>query len=101
MKITEKKAHLLARIIEGDAHKYLTSVGVISPEEEGYAKEVTFLNLLANTLIFRTVLEKEQGKIKAEQMTERLEQRMAHVYEKLGEVINLHIAKHVDRKNGV
>lgn len=97
MKVTSNQITMLARIIEGDAEKFLSSVGVTDPFDQGYAKEALFLNLLANVLIYRTVLDRDRGTVRPEDMNERLMDRMEHVKGKLQEVVQFHADLHAKK----
>lgn len=98
MTITERQCTMLAHQIEGVVERFLTSVGVTAPFDQGYAKEAVLLNLLANTLIFRTVVDRDLGLITKEQMSERVNQRVAHIAEKLPECVQFQSDLHAKKK---
>jgi hypothetical protein len=93
--VTEDKVTMLARILEGDVEKFLNSVGVTEKFDQGYAKECVFLNLLANSIIYRSVLDKDEGRIPPGAMMTDMEMRLQHIIEELERTVNFHIDKHV------
>lgn len=94
----EAQVTMLGRILEGQVESFFKSQDVTDKEEVGYLKEAVFLNILANTLIYRTVIERDAGKIPHDKVIERISQRIAHMMNVLPETVEFHISKRVEKK---
>ena len=98
MSNSERMLVLLGRIIEGNIESFFRDNGPEDVSQQAHLKEALLTNLLVNTLLYETVLDRDLGKISKEEMTDRFRQRIEYLIEQLPVCANYQIKQHLSAK---